>query len=104
LGFVLSHPFAKNANGWGTQATRHPGFVRRLRSLCWSGFFSWREDAQALDAAACGGDDLDLHAGGFKQDDFAGERDAAFDFADQAAERGGFVSLVETSQAVLLAK
>ena len=56
------------------------------------------------DTAAGGSDNLDLHAGGFEQDDFAGQRDAALDFADQAAEGRGFVGLVEIAQAVLLAE
>ena len=43
-------------------------------------------------------------AGGFEQHNLAGERDAALDLADQAAQRGGFVGFVEIAQAGLLAE
>ena len=60
---------------------------------------SGRKDAQALHAAIRGGDDLHAQASGFEPHDFAGQRNAAFDLADQAAERGGFVGFAQTAQA-----
>jgi len=59
-------PFAKNANGWAPKicsGIKRPALVPILQPA---------EDAEALDAAAGGSDNLNLHADGFKLDDFAG--------------------------------
>ena len=54
-----------------------------------------REEAEALDAAAGGGDDFDSEVEGRELNDFAGFGDAAFDFADEAAEGCGLPGFVE---------
>ena len=60
------------------------------RGLGGGGFYVGREDAEAFDAAIGGGDDFDAQAGVVEHHDFAAQGDAAFDFADQAAEGCGF--------------
>ena len=60
------------------------------RGLSGGGFYVGREDAEALYAAICRGHDLDAQAGVIEHHDFAAQRDAPFDFADQAAEGCGF--------------
>jgi len=56
---------------------------------------SRRMDAQAFDAAVSGNNDLDAQAAGLKDNHFAGHGNAAFNLADQAAERCGFVVLAQ---------
>ena len=54
-----------------------------------------RKQPQALNAAACGGDDFNAQAEGLERDHLAGFGDAARDLADQAAEGCGFPGFVE---------
>ena len=60
-------------------------------------FLGGREDAQTVDATIGGGDHLDAQAAVIKKYDFARERNAPLDFADQTAERGGFVVFVHVN-------
>jgi hypothetical protein len=80
------------------------GFVVTLPASSGCSPRDWREDTQTLDAAVGGDDNLDAQARLFQNDYFSGKRNAAFNLADQSAERGGFVGLAQIAQAGLLAE
>ncbi len=54
-----------------------------------------RKDAKPVDAAVRGDHDFQSYAAGLKHDYFSGMRNATFDFAHQARERGGLVRFAQ---------
>ena len=75
------------------------GAADRLRhglgGACFGSLHRRRKDPQAVDTAIGGSDNFNAQAGVIEHDDFAAERDAAFDLADQAAEGRRFIAAVK---------